>query len=324
MAFFPGTKGDKGDPGPTGPASTVPGPEGAAGAVGVYVGTYVAGTIYYCNENRRDIVDYAGRFWITNDTDKDGLNTWDAPNVDDWADFGTTLVMTATALRLLQDTNIDVGINIQSPGYIKSDNFDDPSAIGWVLTPAGALVAYDAKIAGLMSTNSLRFNVDRQDATMPAVAYAEFPISQILDGAITENPTINNVTDDALIFVGWGENAGGPPNAFWETRFGNAQQKFTINLEGLGINTSGGDEQFFIQIYYRTRNAGGGWTPWVVIGQDWYMYNLVALDQPFQLVRELSIALTADDDIQFSAGFSKGVGATVEMSGAKISVKAYN
>ena len=91
MAFFPGLKGDPGIQGPPGAASVVPGPIGPAGGVGVYVGAYVAGTVYYSNEFRHDIVAYAGRFWITNEPAKNGLNTWDAPNVDNWADFGTTL-----------------------------------------------------------------------------------------------------------------------------------------------------------------------------------------------------------------------------------------
>ena len=323
MAFFPGLKGDPGIQGPPGADSIVPGPIGPAGGVGVYVGAYVAGTVYYSNEFRHDIVAYAGRFWITNEPAKNGLNTWDAPNVDNWADFGTTLVMVATALELLTEQNIAVGLNIQAPGFIQSDNYDAGLGTGWLLTAAGALVAYDGLLAGKVSTDSPRFNLDRPMATMPAVAYAEFNIPAILDAAIPENPTINNVTDNALIFSGWGAGALGP-NSFYEERFGNTQQKFTISLEGTGTNTSAGSEQFFIQLYYRTRLSGGAWDPWVVLGLDWYMNKLAALEQSYQLVRDLSIALVADNDIQFSAGFSKGVGGTAAVAAAKISVKAYN
>lgn len=319
MAFFPGTKGDKGD---QGDPSTVPGPQGdpgAAGGVGVYVGTYVAGTVYYSNANRRDIVDYAGRFWITNDTDKDGLNTWDAPNVDDWADFGTTLIMVATALRLLQATNIAVGLNFQGAAYLKSDNFVQ-FVSGWLLSAAGRLEAYDALIAGQFSTNSPKFNLDSVNRTMPAVACVEFEIPAIADGDIPVNPTINNVTDDALIFFGWTQGA----NTFLENRFGNALQNFLINLEGTGENNAAGTDLFYLQIYYRLRDNGGAWDPWTVVGQDAYMQVLYGIGQSFQLTKTLKIALTGTQDIQFSAGFSKGVGGVALVNGAKISAQAYN
>lgn len=319
MAFFPGTKGDKGDKGDAGPASTVPGPDGPAGAVGVYVGTYVAGTTYYDNANRRDIVDYAGRFWITNNSAKNGLATWAAPNVNDWADFGATLVAVATALRLLQATNINVGLTLSSPGFLMSSNFVQYVS-GLLLTGAGRLEAYDALIAGFISTNTPKFNLDEPDRTMPAVAFASYDIPAIADGAIPVNPTINNVTDDALIVFGWTQG----PNTFLENRFGNDTQKFTINLNGVGDNTSGGTDQFYIQLYYRTRTNGGAWGAWTVIGTDWYMQALAALPQTFDLTRDLTIALTGDDDIQFSAGFSKGAAGTCSVGGATLTVKAFN
>lgn len=319
LLFFPGLKGDKGDQGDPGPASIVPGPDGPAGAVGVYVGQYVSNGVYYDSAVRRDIVAFGGRFWIANNTAKNGLNSWSTPTVNDWADFGETLVLVATALDLLQATNIGVGLNINASGYIKSDNFVD-GVSGWLLTAAGGLTAYDSIIAGKVSTNTPKFNLARPNATMPSVAYAQFEIPAILNAAIPENPLINNVTDNALIFFGWLEGA----NSFLENRFGNTTQKFTVCLEGTGSNTSGGAEQFFIQIYYRTRLNGGAWSAWTVMGRDWYMNKLAAVDQPFQLVRDLSIALIGDNDIQFSAGFSKGTGGTAAVAGAKISVKAYN
>lgn len=319
MQFFPGLKGDKGDKGDPGPASTVVGPIGPAGGVGVYVGTYDPDTVYYSNEFRHDIVDYGGRFWITNDSSKNGTDDWDAPNVDDWADFGTSLVMVATALRLLQATNIAVGLNFQGAAYLKSDNFVQ-FVSGWLLAANGRVEAYDALIAGQFSTNSSKFNLESPTRTMPSVATVEFDIPAIADGDIPVNPAINNVTDDALIYFGWLRD----PNTFLENRFGNEMQNFLINLEGTGENNAAGTDLFYIQLYYRLRDNGGAWDPWVVIGQDAYMQVLYGIGQSFQLTKTLKIALTGTQDIQFSAGFSKGVGGVALVNGAKISAQAYN
>lgn len=321
LAFFPGTQGPQG---PAGAPSTVPGPvgpAGTAGGVGVYVGAFVEGTAYYDTEFRRDIVFYNGRYWITNNTAKSGLTTWDLPTVDDWADFGTSLVMVATALILQQATNIAVGLNIQTPGYIKSNNFDVDAATGWLLNAAGGVIFYDATLNGLVSTNTPKFNLESTTRTMPAQAQVQFDIPAIADGDIPENPAINNVTDDALIFYGWLQG----DNNFIENRFGNTDQKFAINLNGTGENTSGGSELFYIQIYYRQRNNGGAWGAWTVIGQDTYMQKIAGVGQSFDLTRYVTLAgLTGDDDVQFSAGFSKGTGGTVAVNGAQITVTASN
>ncbi len=319
MAFFPGIKGDKGDPGP---ASTVPGPpgdQGGQGPVGVYTGTYDPNTVYYDTNVRKDIVDYAGQFWIVANSEKTGLDTWDAPNVDDWQPFGTTLVNVATAIRLLVPADIAVALNIIPPGYLASDNFVAYTS-GWLATGAGRVEINDGVFIGVISTNTPVFNPASPNRTMPKVGYAEFDIPAIADGAITVNPTINNVTDNALIFFGWTQGA----NNFIENRFGNSTQRFQIILEGIGDNTSAGSDLFYIQVYYRLRDNGGAWDPWTQIGQDWYMQKLAALDQSFNPVKTLSIALTGTQDIQFSAGFSKGAAGVASVGGAKISVQAFN
>ncbi len=321
MQFFPGTKGDKGDKGDPGAASVVPGPEGPAGAVVTYVGTYAANGTYYDSANRRDIVDYNGGYWVTNNRAKNGLNSWSAPNVDDWAFIGTTLINVATALRLLYPANINVALNIQSPGYLKSDNFVQYVS-GWLLTGAGRAELYDALINGLVSTNTPKFNLDSATRTMPSVGYNELDIPATPDGDILINPLILNVpsNDDDMLFWGWTQG----PNNYEENRFGNATQKFLINLEGTGQNNAGGTDLFYIQIYYRKRNNGGAWDPWTVVGQDWYMQADYGMDQSFQLTKTLSVALTGTEDIQFSAGFSKGASGVAQVNGAKLSVFAYN
>lgn len=319
MLFFPGLKGDKGDKGDAGPASTVPGPAGAAGAVAVYPKVYSPLATYYDTAFRKDIVAYNGRYWITNNPAKSGQVGWAAPTVDDWSDFGATLVTFATALDLQQATNIAVGLNIQSPGYAKSDNFVQFLS-GWLLAGTGRAEFYDALLSGWISTNTPKFNLEDVNRAMPGVASAEFNIPAIVDGDIPVNPTINNVTDDALIFFGWNQGV----NTFLENRFGNETQKFDVFLSGIGQNDSAGVDLFYIQVYYRTRVNGGAWDPWIVIPQDEYMNKLAGEDQSFQLVRPLTVALTGDTDIQFSAGFSKGAAGVASISGAIISVRAYN
>lgn len=320
IAFFPGTQGPQG---PAGAPSTVPGPAGAQGIAGPVVavtGPFVAGTVYYDTDYRKDAVQYNGRWWITNNRAKSGLNSWDAPTVDDWADFGATLISYATALNLQQATNIAVGLNIQNPGYIKSNNFVD-AVSGWLLNYTGALVGYDSIINGLISTGTPKFNMASTTRTMPGAAMVQFDIPAIADGDIPINPLINNVTDDALIFFGWLQGS----NTFLENRFGNTSQKFSLNLNGTGENVSAGSDLFYIQLYYRTRNNGGAWGAWNVIGQDTYMQKLAGLDQSFDLTRAITISpLTGDDDVQFSAGFSKGAGGTVAVNGAQITVTAFN
>ena len=101
-------------------------------------------------------------------------------------------------------------------------------------------------------------------------------------------------------------------------------QKFTVNLNGLGGNTSGGSEIFYIQLYVRSRLNGGAWGAWEVIGQDFYMNKVAGATQPFDLTRNVTLALTGYNDVQFSAGFSKGTGGTVAVNGAQITVTALN
>ena len=321
MAFFPGTKGDTGATGPAGPASTIPGPPGRAGAVGVYTGTFDPDGTYYDNPYRKDIVAYNGGFWVTDNTAKNGEANWSAPTTADWAFFGTSLVNVATAIELLVPANILVGLNIAPPGFLKSDNFVALTD-GWLLSGAGQFEAYDGIFSGFVSTNTPKFNLESPDRTMPGVAQVSFDIPALADGDIPSNPTVNNVTDDSLIFFGWKQGA----NTHLENRFGNTTQKFDVSLSGIGQNDSVGTDLFYLQIYYRTRDDGGAWGAWTVIGQDAYMNKLASQDQSFSFNRPLSIALTGDNDIQFSAGFSKGAAgpAIVSLSGAQITVTAYN
>lgn len=322
MMFFPGIKGDKGD---EGEPSTVPGPIGPAGPfgqVGIYSGPYDSGATYYDSDSRKDIVNYAGNFWITNNRNKSGNSNWGTPNTSiDWNPFGVPLPIVATKLDLLYDAFLNVSFDLSAPGFWKSHNFVQYVS-GWLLTGAGRTEINDGFFIGQISTNSPRFNAESANRTMPSVGYNEFDIPAQADGDIPENPTILNVpeNDDDMIFFGWMESA----NSFVENRFGNASQKFLITLEGSGENNSGGAAFFYIQVYYRTRDNGGAWGAWTVVGHDWYMQPLAATGQSFQITKPLRVALTGTQDIQFSAGFSKGTGGAALVAGAKISVEAFN
>lgn len=321
LLFFPGTAGPAG---PAGAPSVVPGPAGPAGdsPIGVYTGDYAGGGTYYDNAFRRDIVAYAGRFWIVDNAAKNGLATWGLPNVADWADFGASLVNIATGLALMGAQAMNVGLTVNAPGSVRSGNFVDGSA-GWLLNGVGGLQSYQSVIAGLLSTSTPKFNLASVTRTMPAVGYAEFAIPAIADIAILINPLVTYVTDDALIFYGW---LGGV-NSYIENRFGNGApltQKFSVNLQGTGTNTSVGADLFYIQIYYRTRTNGGAWGAWIPIGDDAYMNKLAAVGQSFKNAQYLSVTLAGNQDVSFGAGFSKGAGGTVSLSGAHIAILAFN
>lgn len=322
MAFFKGMKGDKGDPGP---ASTVPGPAGPAGAmgaIGLYAHAYDSTATYWDTSVRRDIVAYNGIFWVTNNPGKSGTNSWAPPNVADWVPFGLPIPIVATKLALLYPVSTDQPFNFTGAAYLQSNGFVAYAASGWRLTAAGGVQINDGIFVGQISTDSPRFNADSPNRTMPSVGYNELELDPIDDGDIPVNPDVLNVpeNDDDMIFFGWEQGV----NSYIENRFGNVAQKFLINLEGTGQNNAGGSDIFYIQVYYRTREDGGAWDAWTKIGHDAYMQVMYGIDQSFQVTKTLSVTLAGNQDIQFSAGFSKGAGGAASVSGAKISVEAYN
>lgn len=317
LLFFPGVAGPSGPKGDAGPI----GPQGVAGPSGPtvsYAGSYTPNGPYFSNDMRKDIVDYSGGFWIADNPAKNGLTTWDAPTTGaDWLYYGNSLKAVATVLRLLEAANIDVGLNIRSPGYLKSDNFVQFES-GVLISGFGRLEAYDALIAGAVSTNSPRFNLQSVNRTMPSTGIAISDITSV--GAIPENPTINHYTNDSLIVFGWLRG----PNILVSNRFGNASQRFGVTVSGIGQNNSSGSQFLYVQIYYRTRVDGGSWSAWTKEGPDAYVQKLASLDQSFQLFTNFGVTLAGNQDIQFSAGFSVGSGGSASVSSGEISVQAFN
>lgn len=318
MAFFPGTQGPVGLQGPAGPASTVPGPEGATGPFGTYEGDYVSTNLYYDSALRQSIVGYGGFFWAATNPLKNGFNSWEAPGTADWTNIGSTLINIATGWKLLASQEIPVGVNVVSPGFLKSDNFVDGTS-GWVATGAGAFAAYDAIINGLVSTNTPKFNLASVTRTMPGTAFASTDIPTVASGDIPVYSDFIHGTDDEMIFYGWLSGT----NAFVNHRFGNTDQKFWISVQGTGTQTTGG-EQGYVLLHYRTRDNGGLWGAWTPItGQITYL-NEDPLPQSFNNISPLSITLTGTQDIQFAASFAQSVYGVFDMDACTLAVLAFN
>lgn len=331
-----GPQGDPGGPtGPTGPkgATGAAGPIGLIGATGsqggpgplcVYRGPYVLTTKYYYNASRRDVVAHNGSFWLANNPSKDGQVNWGTPGVgSDWQLFGSQFSMIATGLLLTENAIVTVsltlGVSGANTGYIQSANYV-PNVSGFIIRADGFAEFNDVLIRGKISTTSQKFNPADLSRTMPPIGYAAFNIPQIDNVDIPENPTLNYATDDTLIFYGWSSGAG----SFLTNRFGNSSQPFVINLQGNANNSSGSNQLFYVGLAYRTRDNGGAWGSWNDIGLNAYVTANTAVGQSFQKTNFELVNLTGTQDIQFAAVFSKGIGGSVVMEGAQLSIQAPN
>lgn len=318
MAFFPGTQGPQGIQGIPGPASTVPGPNGVTGPFGTYEGDYVSSGTYYFSALRQTVVSYGGFFWAATNPNKNGLDTWEAPGTADWTNIGDTLVNIATGWKLLADQEIPVGVVIVPPGFLMSENFVDGTS-GWLATGAGAFVAYDAIINGLVSTNTPKFNLASVTRTMPGTAMSQTDIPTIASADIPVYSDFIHGTDDMMIFYGWLSGT----NAFVEHRFGNTSQNFLISVQGTGTQATA-SEQGYVLLHYRTRTNGGLWGAWTAVtGQISYL-NEDALPQSFNNISPLNITLAGTQDIQFAASFAQSVYGAFDMDACTLSVVAFN
>jgi hypothetical protein len=329
-----GPQGDPGGPtGATGPHGAtgvgISGPTGASGVQGatgqlsVFRGAYSVTTRYYYNATRRDIVRHNNTFWLASNPAKDAQVNWGTPgSSSDWVSFGTTFSMIATGLLLTENAVITVSLTLGQTGtnigFIQSANYVAGST-GFLIRADGFAEFNDVLIRGKISTTSEKFNPDDSTNTMPPVGYAAFNIPQILDIDIPTNPTLDFQTDNSLIFYGWQSGFAG----YQTNRFGNTTQPFLINLQGNANNSSGSNQLFYIELYYRTRNNGGPWGSWVDIGLPAYVTSAV-VGQSFQKTNFELLSLTGTQDVQFAAAFSKGVGGSVIMEGAQISILAPN
>jgi hypothetical protein len=99
-----GAVGNVGNPGPLGPSP-------------VYRGEYSAGTAYYGNTNRVDIVKYSGSYYVVR-SDLNGTTTGNLPtNTTYWNSFGTTFSAVATEVLFASIAYIDnLGIRLGTLG----------------------------------------------------------------------------------------------------------------------------------------------------------------------------------------------------------------
>lgn len=330
-----GPQGDPGGPtgatgpmGATGPAGTIgltgaTGTQGLSGPLCVFRGAYNLTTRYYYNASRRDVVTHNGSFWVANNPAKDAQVNWGTPgSSSDWVSFGSQFSMIATGLLLTENAIITVSLTLgqtgANVGFIQSANYVANTS-GFLIRADGYAEFNDVLIRGKISTTSEKFNENNLTKTMPPIGYAVYDIPQILDVDIPENPTVDYKTDNSLIFYGWNSGSAG----FVTNRFGNSNQVFTINLQGNANNSSGSSQLFYIALAYRTRNNAGAWGSWTDIGLNAYV-TAASVGQSFQKTNFQIVGLLGTEDIQFAAGFSKGVGGTVIMEGAQISVQAPN
>lgn len=231
--------------------------------------------------------------------------------------------MIATGLLLTQNALITVSLTLgqtgSNVGFIQSANYV-AGVSGFLIRADGYAEFNDVLIRGKISTTSEKFNPANTTNTMLPIGYAVYTIPQILDVDIPENPILDYQTDNSLIFYGWNSGFAG----FVTNRFGNTNQPFTVNLQGNANNSSGSNQLFYIGLAYRTRNNGGPWGSWNDIGMTAYV-TAATVGQSFQKTNfELLTGLVGTQDVQFAAVFSKGVGGTVVMEGAQLSIQVPN
>lgn len=81
------------------------------GAGVVYRGEYDSGETYYDSANRRDVVRYAGSYYIANNQSKSGTSTWSTPPTD-WESFGAEFSSVATDILFSQDVYANRTVNV--------------------------------------------------------------------------------------------------------------------------------------------------------------------------------------------------------------------
>lgn len=350
LLFFNGQSGPTGPTGPEGPTGPQGNPGGATGATGstgpagvgvsgatgsigpsgsdgvsgpgiVFRGVYNGASRYYDNSTRRDVVSYAGAFYLANNPAKDGLTTWGLPTSPDWASFGAQFSSVATALLLAENATILVSLTLGTVGgmgVIQSANYV-PLVSGFLLRADGFFECNDALFRGAISTTSTKFNEADQTRTMPApgIGFANLP--SLTDPDIPVAPSKVTQTDNQLIFFGW---LSGSP-AFVSQRFGNPLETFQLSLQGRGSNTSAGVENLNVTLQYRIRTAAGPWGAWTDI-QTFPAFPPMPT-VPIQIVGFFAnTPLAGNQDIQFGVAYSKDSGGVVSVDAAQLFVQAFN
>lgn len=320
-----GATGPVGDAGATG-AAGASGASGAAGPGIVFRGVYDGSLRYYYTATRRDVVSYAGQFYLANNPAKSGAATWGLPSGSDWTAFGAQFSSVATALLLAENATITVSLTLGTVGgmgVIQSANYV-PLTSGFLLRADGFFECNDALIRGSISTTATKFNPNDTARTMPPVGWAQAFLGVLTDPDIPVNPSQVSETDNALILYGWESGAAN----YLNSRFGNASQLFQVILQGIGKNASSSGQLLYVTLQYRTRNNGGAWGAWndLDIGVEIPANTLSSGAIPIQAQNIVSLSLAGTQDVQFGAAFSKGSGAgtNCEVQSVQLSVLAFN
>ena len=324
-----GATGPAGSTGPTGLAGSigVSGLAGQSGPLCVFRGAYNIVQRYYYNASRRDVVLYNNTFWLANNPAKDAQVNWGTPGTSpDWVTFGSVFSMIATGLLLTENAIITVSLTLgqtgSNVGYIQSANYVS-GVSGFLIRADGFAEFNDVLVRGKISTTSEKFNPQDTVRTMPPVGYSSQVFGQVDNVDIPENPSWYYTGDNApyltsLIMYGWMSG----PASFQTNRFGISQQPFSISIQGTTENTSPSGQFLYTELVYRLRNNGGSWGSWVPIA--FTTRSLPGVEITFQNIGFVVVTLTGTQDIQFGAGWSKGVGGVTIMQGALLSVQAFN
>lgn len=262
LAAPTGPAGPVGPAGPTGPI----GPDGQPGPGLIFRGPYENTALYYHTAVRRDIVEYGGTYYLTNNLAKNGLNTWGLPGGADWTFFAATFESVATKLLLAFDATILRTLTLGTTGgdgIIQSGNYN-PGVAGFKLHGDGSFEANEARIrgrltAGLLGTAVAMFHPDNPDRTFPSVAMVQGEDN-------TPKTNLGGLATDGtemyfFSFHGWGGTG------FAENRFGRSNPSFMCVASGDFTPSSTGGAPLGgsicdCEIIYRVGTSG----PWLKMG----------------------------------------------------------
>ena len=186
------------------------------GLICPFRGVYSSGTIYYCTNWRKDIVQYSNSYYITNNIAKSGLSTWSTPSTD-WLCIGSSYNSIATGTLITDYSYIKNTLEMGDasvPGIIISYGWqEDESVNGFKLlggnTPSFTVVGGSIKgstfIGGTIKTSTgttrVEINTDNDgqfvlyDESVPTVRIANEVGQAYEPGIVVNNGVIYASTD---------------------------------------------------------------------------------------------------------------------------------
>ena len=326
--LFQGTAGATGPVGPTGPIGPANGPSGATGPTGAtgvgisgpsgatgvvgpagpsstFRGNYSAGTVYYDNPNRRDVVYFPGAFWMANNAARDGTFGWGTPGMTgDWVYMGS-YESVATALMLLTGSTINVALLLGSSGLFSSANYL-ANTTGFHFDGTGFSELNQFYGNGMLTTDSGGVNKTDTSRTFPFSAYKA--------GTFSTPTTTLGVAGTAFSlasFIGWTTGAVG----IVANRFGHPTPLFSVSVSG--HYTVASASTAFTDIIYKI-NSGA----WVKVNAS--SLRSTDTDGTFNLSSSIQLSgLTGGDTVYFGVLASAADG-TTSLQAVSMSVICHN